>query len=259
MQDLKIALIQADLAWEADDANCDRFREKIDRVPSGTHLIVLPEMFSTGFSMDARRLAQPMDGTTVSWMKACSRQTQADVVGSVIICDEDRYYNRLIWAKPDDTLHVYDKKHLFRYAGEDAVYSPGIRHLQVKCNGWRIRPFICYDLRFPVWTRNMGNVYDAAIFIANWPQRRAEHWRTLLRARAIENQCYVAGVNRVGVDGNGYRYCGDTSIVDPMGQVIKSVRDEEAIINGTFRATTLNEYRSKFPALMDADEGMISM
>ncbi len=257
MQDLKIALIQADLVWEDHQANLQRFHEAIDRVQTGVDLIVLPEMFSTGFSMNPASLAQRMDGPAVAWMRARSRQTQADIVGSLIIREKGLFFNRLIWAKPDGTLHWYDKKHLFRYAGEEKVYAPGDGHVRVTCRGWRIRPFICYDLRFPIWTRNLDNVYDAAIFVANWPERRAAHWNALLKARAIENQCYVAGVNRVGVDGNGHRYIGDTCIIDPMGRVVNQIKGTEGIITDLFSAATLKGYRDQFPAWMDADKEMV--
>lgn len=257
MQDLKIALIQSELIWEDHQANLQRFHETIDRVQAGIHLIVLPEMFSTGFSMNPARLAQRMDGSTVAWMKARSRETLADITGSLIIEEKGHFFNRLIWAKPDGSLGWYDKKHLFRFAGEEKVYTPGNGHLLVTCHGWRIRPFICYDLRFPIWTRNLDNAYDAAIFVANWPERRAPHWNALLKARAIENQCYVAGVNRVGVDGNGHRYNGDTCIIDPLGQVVSHVNHKESIVTGIFSAATVQGYRKEFPAWMDADGKMV--
>jgi len=257
MQDLSIALIQADLVWEDHDVNLARFDEHIRRVPAGVQLIVLPEMFSTGFSMQPQRLAQSMNGPAVAWMLERSQATGADVTGSLIIVEDGQYFNRLIWAKPDGTLACYDKKHLFRYAGEEKVYTPGNRKLLVECHDWKIRPLICYDLRFPIWTRNLDNSYDAAIFVANWPEPRATHWRALLQARAIENQCYVAGVNRVGVDGNGYRYRGDTSLFDPMGRSVAAECDREAVVSGVLSAKVLAEYRRTFPAWMDADRDLL--
>ena len=257
MQDLKIALIQSDLVWEDHEANLNRFHDILDQVHAGVHLIVLPEMFSTGFSMNPARLAQRMDGPTVAWMRARSRETQADITGSLIVEERGHFFNRLIWAKPDGGLQWYDKKHLFRFAGEEKVYRPGDGHLLVTCHGWSIRPFICYDLRFPIWTRNLDNAYDAAIFVANWPERRAAHWNALLKARAIENQSYVAGVNRVGVDGNGHRYSGDTCIIDPMGRVVTRMTHKEAIVTGVFSAATVAGYRNEFPAWMDADGKMV--
>lgn len=258
MQDLKVALIQADLAWEDQDVNLRRFRAKIERIETDVALIVLPEMFSTGFSMDPARLAQGMDGPSVAWMQACAHDAQADLVGSLIIADGGAYYNRLIWARPDGTLACYDKRHLFRYAGEETVYRPGSDHLLVTCQGWKIRPFICYDLRFPVWTRNIANTYDAALFVANWPEPRSAHWRALLTARAIENQCYVAGVNRVGVDGNNIAYRGDTCIIDPTGSLVTGQCHGEAIIVGKLSASMLADYRKVFPAWMDADGQMVA-
>jgi len=257
MQDLNIALIQADLIWEDDAANLARFDQRIKQVPEGVHLIVLPEMFSTGFSMDPARLAQPMDGPSVTWMQARSRKRQADITGSLIVEEGGRFYNRFVWAKPDGSVCCYDKKHLFRYAGEEKIYTSGRGHLTVSCRGWRIRPFVCYDLRFPIWTRNIDNAYDAALFVANWPQQRAPHWKALLKARAIENQSYVAGVNRVGVDGNGHRYSGDSAIIDPQGRRVAGQSHAEAIITGVFSASVLADYRKKFPAWMDADGDMV--
>lgn len=256
MQDLNIALIQTDLAWEDPAANLARLDRHIARIPADTHLIVLPEMFATGFSMRADRLAQSMDGPAVAWMRSRSRQTGADIAGSLIIVADGAYFNRLIWAQPDGALATYDKKHLFRYAGEEKIYTPGAQRLLVDCHGWRIRPFICYDLRFPIWTRNLRNTYDAAVFVANWPERRAAHWNALLRARAIENQCYVAGVNRVGMDGNGYRYRGDSSVYDPMGRLVIKERTEEAIVSAVMSAHTVADYRRWFPAWMDADDDL---
>lgn len=257
MQDLKVALIQAELVWEDHTANMAHLHERIGQVPADVQLIVLPEMFSTGFSMHPANLAQRMDGPAISWMQDRSRESKADITGSLIVEEEGRFYNRLIWAKPDGSIYSYDKKHLFRYAGEDTVYAPGNRQLLVDCHGWKIRPFICYDLRFPIWTRNLDNTYDAAIFVANWPQPRAAHWKALLTARAIENQCYVAGVNRVGVDGNGHRYSGDTCIIDPLGRVVAAVSHDEAIVSDVFSAAVLNDYRQAFPAWRDADQEML--
>jgi predicted amidohydrolase len=257
MQDLNVALIQADLVWEDHTANLARFDERIGQLSGGVDLIVLPEMFTTGFSMHPARLAQSMDGAAVAWMQARSRETGADITGSLIIEANGRFYNRLIWAQPDGHLLVYDKKHLFRYAGEERVYTAGDAALLVNCHGWKIRPFICYDLRFPIWTRNLDNTYDAAVFVANWPERRAPHWNALLRARAIENQCYVAGVNRVGIDGNGHRYSGDSCVIDPLGRRVAVVSQQEAIINESFSAAALHDYRQAFPAWMDADGDLL--
>lgn len=258
MQDLNIALVQADLAWEDPAANLKRFDEKIQRVPDDTHLIILPEMFATGFSMDPSRLSQPMDGPAVSWMKTCSRRKQADIAGSLVIREKGHYFNRLMWAKPNGALFHYDKKHLFRYVGEDKHYTSGDKQLLVDCHGWKIRPFVCYDLRFPIWTRNLNNVYDVAIFVANWPEQRSMPWKALLTARAIENQCYVAAVNRVGVDADKNRYSGDSCIVSPMGKRIAEVSHAEAVIIETLSYEILEAHRNNFPVWMDADVDMVN-
>jgi predicted amidohydrolase len=257
MQDLTIALIQADLEWENADANLKRFDQRVDQVPEGTHLVVLPEMFATGFSMDPSPLAQSMDGSAVTWLKSTSQNKRFDITGSLIIRENDRFFNRLVWAKPDGSIYGYDKKHLFRYVGEDKHYTPGDSKLTVDCQGWKIRPFICYDLRFPIWTRNLNNAYDMAIFVANWPIQRSMPWKALLTARAIENMSYVAAVNRVGVDGDGNRYSGDSCIVTPVGQRLVEVSHDEAVIVETLSYKSLVSHRKNFPAWMDADVNLV--
>jgi predicted amidohydrolase len=254
MQDLRISLIQTSLFWEDTDANIGLFDRKIDDIGEATDLVVLPEMFTTGFSMNAEEQFHEMNGSSVAWLKQKSRQKGVDITGSMIIRERGRFFNRLLWAKPDGGLLWYDKRHLFRYAGEDAVYSPGEDLLTVELNGWRIRPFICFDLRFPVWTRNAGNCYDAAIFIANWPETRALHWRRLLQSRAIENQCYVIGVNRVGKDGKGLSYSGDSAVIDPMGSFLFQQEHQECVHTATLSHDSLSAYREAFPVWKDADD-----
>jgi len=254
MQDLKVTLIQTSLFWENIESNLSLLDEKIDGIRDETDLIVLPEMFTTGFSMNAENLAQDMDGKPVEWLRKKSGSRQIDITGSMIIRENGKYYNRLLWAKPDGTLLYYDKRHLFRMNGEEKVYSGGDKTLTVELKGWRIRPFICYDLRFPVWTRNLNNSYDVAVFIANWPEKRSYHWKTLLVARAIENQCYVIGVNRVGKDGNGYYHSGDSSVIDPSGNILFRKPDQESVFTASLSYPVLQEYRKSFPAWMDADE-----
>jgi predicted amidohydrolase len=210
-------------------------------------------MFTTGFSMNPAHLAQNMNGSSVTWLREKSRQKNADIVGSIIVADNGKFFNRLIWAKPQGQIYTYDKRHLFRMAGEEKVYSEGHQNITVELQGWKIRPFICYDLRFPVWTRNIGNRYDAAIFIANWPERRSVHWKLLLQARAIENQCYVIGVNRVGIDGNGHTYSGDSSIIDPFGSIIFQKQDKAVTYTADLSHETLQNARESFPVWMDAD------
>jgi predicted amidohydrolase len=253
MQDLLVTLIQADLIWEDIESNCARFDNTIDGIKDTTDLIVLPEMFTTGFSMNAKNLAQDMNGASVNWLRKKAQQKNIDLVGSIIIQEGGKYYNRLFWANPEGKLLTYDKKHLFRMLGEDKVYSAGMKNITVALHGWKIRPFICYDLRFPVWTRNLGNQFDAAIFIANWPENRSSHWKSLLQARAIENQCYVIGVNRVGTDGNGQSYSGDSSIIDPSGTVIFQKSYKECHYTTPLSYSFLEKYRESFPVWMDAD------
>jgi predicted amidohydrolase len=257
MQDLKVTLIQSELAWEDIDSNLAEFNYRIDAIEEDTHLIVLPEMFSTGFTMNAAALAQDMNGSAVKWIKAKSAEKNIDIVGSFIADDSGKFFNRLVWAKPNGEIFVYDKKHLFRMAGEEKIYSAGSKNIIVELNGWKIRPFICYDLRFPAWTRNIANQFDAAVFIANWPERRSVHWKALLQARAIENQCYIIGVNRVGIDGNGLSYSGDSSIIDPWGTIIFQKSTQACIYTGDLSYDILQQSRESFPVWKDADNNII--
>jgi predicted amidohydrolase len=200
-----------------------------------------------------------MDGPAVEWIRSMARAKQTAIVGSMIVKEEGHFYNRLIWADRDAQLMLYDKKHLFRYAGEEKIYTPGTRLVTVDIKGWKIRLFICYDLRFPVWTRNFGHGYDVALFIANWPEKRSAHWRTLLRARAIENQCYVVGLNRVGLDGNNFNYSGDSAVIDPTGAVLFEQSDSEIIHSITLSYENLAAYRQTFPAWMDSDQDCVTL
>ncbi|MBI5062200.1 MAG: amidohydrolase [Desulfatitalea sp.] len=257
MPDLTIALIQTALAWEDIDANLAGLTAKIESIAASTDLIVLPEMFSTGFSMNAPRLAEPMTGKAVAWLRRMAAAGGATVTGSLMIEDSGHYYNRLLWARPDGSIEYYDKKHLFRYAGEEKVFTAGTRHMTWTLKGWRIRPFICYDLRFPVWTRNLSQAYDLALFVANWPARRAMHWQTLLRARAIENQAYVIGVNRVGTDGKGLAYDGCSAVIAPTGEVLLEEIQNERICTLSLERGLLESYRKEFPVWRDADKEMV--
>jgi omega-amidase len=260
MQDLKITLVQADPHWEEVDANLAMFEEKIWRIGTQTDVIILPEMFNTGFSMEARKLAEMMNMKTTKWMKMVADQTGALVMGSFIANVHDRYYNRLLWMEPGGAFKTYDKRHLFRMADEHLVYSPGESQLIGHWKGWRICPLICYDLRFPVWSRNRWNAtlkkpaYDLLIYVANWPQVRANAWDTLLRARAIENLSYVAGVNRVGIDGKGIEYSGNSMVISPKGESVFSVDGVEEVKTIQLNANSLQAYRDRFPALLDADD-----
>ncbi len=257
MKDLKITLIQSELFWEDIESNLAMFDKKIDRITEDTDLIVLPEMFNTGFSNNVHDLAETMSGISTKWMKRKSRQKNVDLTGSLIIRENGNYYNRLIWVKPSGDLLVYDKKHLFQMSGEDKIFCAGEKNILVELKGWKIRPFICYDLRFPAWTRNIGNRFDVAIFVANWPEMRSFHWKLLLQARAVENQCYVIGANRVGADGNGHPFSGDSSVIDPRGNILFQKKNEEAIFTISLSYSVMKEYRESFPAWMDADDDMI--
>jgi predicted amidohydrolase len=257
MQDLTVTLIQTALIWEDIDANLAMLDAKIDTLDTPTDLIVLPEMFSTGFSMQAQRLAESMDGKAVTWLQGKAQSIQTALVGSLMIADGDFFYNRLVWAQPDGERITYDKKHLFSYAGEEKVYTAGDRIVTVDLKDWHIRPFICYDLRFPIWTRNLNQAYDLAIFVANWPAKRSAHWRALLKARAIENQAYVIGVNRVGSDGNGYDHSGDSAVITPLGETWFAANRKECHNRVTLSRSALDNYRTVFPAWMDADQDMI--
>jgi predicted amidohydrolase len=253
MRDLTVALVQADLVWENPRANLAAMDTWLAAVENDPDIVILPEMFTTGFTMNAGKLAQTMHGKSVSRLRQAARKTSRHILGSLIITEAGRYYNRLVWACPDGRIFTYDKRHLFRMMEEHRVYSPGNHRMTVDVDGWRIRPFICYDLRFPIWTRNLDNAYDVAVFIANWPARRAFHWKSLLLARAIENQCYVIGVNRVGMDGNGLEFSGDSAVIDPSGIHLFQQSHSPCIHTHTLSHRGLVEYREAFPAYLDAD------
>lgn len=231
---------------------------KIMDIPVKTELVILPEMFSTGFSMRPGVLAETMNGETVNWMKRVSREKNVILTGSLIIEEEGHYYNRLIWMLPNGMYGQYNKRHLFAYAGEDEHYHAGNKRLIASVNGWKVNLLVCYDLRFPVWARQQKHEgspeYDLLIYVANWPQRRNHAWKTLLQARAIENQCYVAGVNRVGDDGNGIYHSGDSMLVDAFGQVLYHKADAEDTHTITIHKSDLEDTRSRFPFWEDADD-----
>jgi len=258
MNKLKITLIQSEISWHNISGNLNHIESLIKNNNLNTNLIVLPEMFNTGFTMNPAEISEEMTGKTVSFLIRLSRETQADITGSIAVNENGLYYNRLIWVKPDGEILTYDKRHLFRMGGEDKIYTPGNSLLTVELNGWRIRPFICYDLRFPVWTRNSGMEYDLALFTANWPAARDHHWETLLRARAIENQCYVAGVNRTGTDGNGVDYNGKSSVTDFYGKTIFMADEKESLKTVELSHEELLSYRKSFPAWMDGDKFTLS-
>lgn len=254
MQDLKVAILQTSLHWENPTANRSMLEEKIWQLHEQVDVIVLPEMFTTGFTMDAASLAEPMKLHTFKWMQQMASQTQAAVCGSYIVQEAGLFYNRLLWMFPDGTFKTYDKRHLFQMAGEHEIYHAGDTALIVEWKGWKIRPLICYDLRFPVWSRNVNNAYDALIYVANWPQARIQVWSTLLKARAIENLAYVAGCNRVGMDGLDIPYNGMSASINFKGEVLWEKEKEEAWGISVWDAQALKEFREKFPAWEDADE-----
>jgi omega-amidase len=253
MEDLKVTLVQYDIFWEDIDRNLQYLEGKLSELEGDTDLIVLPEMFATGFSMNAERLAEPMHGKTMKWMQEVARQKQCVVTGSIIIKENNRFYNRLIWMRPDGTFGQYDKRHLFAMGKEHDHYTSGEKRITVELKGWRIAPFICYDLRFPVWLRNINFEYDLLLLVANWPERRISHWRTLINARAIENQAYVVAVNRIGNDGNEIYHSGDSLVVDAMGNELYHKKGAEDIETVNLSADELLKTRNSLPFLKDAD------
>jgi len=258
MQDLKIALVQSRLHWEDIDANLAMFSKKLEPLAGQADIIVLPEMFSTGFSMNPSKLFETIDGKAVNWMKDTASKTNAIITGSLIIKDNEHYYNRLIWMRPDGSFEHYNKRHLFSMAREEEVFTPGQEKIIVEVKGWKICPMVCYDLRFPVWIRNIEN-YDALIFAANWPERRIQHWRKLLQARAIENQCYAIGVNIVGNDGNGIDYTGHSMFIDPQGEAVAEIQNEEKTEIVTLKEESVSFTRRYMPFLHDKDEFTIGV
>jgi omega-amidase len=258
MSALTITIIQSNLHWENKAANLAMFAKKINGIKEKTEIIILPEMFSTGFSMQSKTLAETMNGETVTWMKKTAAEKKAIITGSIIAEENGKYFNRLIWMLPNGESGHYDKRHLFAFAEEDKFYSPGEKRLVASVKGWKINLLICYDLRFPVWARQGGEAeYDLLIYVANWPERRIHAWKTLLQARAIENQCYVAAVNRVGDDGNNIHYSGDSMIIDPLGEILYQKSQLEDVFTFTLQKEKLEEVRNKFPFLKDADNFFI--
>jgi omega-amidase len=256
MQNLKLKIVQPDLIWESPQEN----RNHLEKLMSGgqpADLIILPEMFTTGFTMDASKWAENPDEETTQWLQQMAKSFNAVVTGSFIIKENGDYFNRLLWVKPDGDYSIYNKKHLFRLAKEERTYSPGKGKIVEEINGWRICPFICYDLRFPVWLRNKEE-YDLSIFVANWPERRSTAWKTLLRARAIENLCYVAGCNRSGTDGNDIFYSGDSALISPDGEAIAEISKTEGIIDQTLDLYDLKVFRRKFQFHRDRDSFTIN-
>lgn len=252
MQDLNIALVQCSLEWEDSEGNIRQFEHRLNDVPTETDLVVLPEMFTTGFTMSPETVAEPVNGPRLQWMQQWSEKNKKAITGSIVVQDNGHYYNRMYFVHAGET-HYYNKRHLFRMAGEHEHYSPGTERVIVSLNGWSILLQVCYDLRFPVWSRNR-NDYDLALYVANWPAARSSAWTALLRARAIENYGYTAGVNRVGTDGKGIDYNGSSAVFDPKGECLGNLNDnQEGIIYTKLSGDELLRYREKFPVHLDAD------
>lgn len=253
MQNLTVTLIQSSLHWHDAEANRTGFEKLIDDCETPGDLVVLPEMFTTGFTMDAAANAETMDGESVAWMRRIAGDRGVTLCGSLIIEDDARFYNRLIWMSADGLCQHYDKRHLFRMAGEDEYFAPGKQRQIIELCGWKVCPLICYDLRFPVWSRGI-NAFDLMIFVANWPAPRRSAWQKLLPARAIENQCYALGVNRIGTDGNDIRYAGDSVVHDYLGNAIVDCGENACTETVCLDGNALERYRNKFPAYLDADK-----
>lgn len=257
MSTLKISLIQTSIYWEDVDKNLKMLEDKINFLSGKTEIVVLPEMFSSGFTMDPQIVAETISGKTVEWMKSLSKKNRLIITGSLVIKEDEKYYNRLIWMQPDGNFFSYNKRHLFGFAGENEKYSPGNKRLIVSVKGWKINLLICYDLRFPVWSRQNKNEspeFDVLIYVANWPEKRINAWITLLKARAIENQCYVVGVNRVGKDENEIAYNGFSMVIDPFGEVIYEKPKVEDIFTLELDTEKLEKIRESFPFLKDRDD-----
>ncbi len=268
---LTFTLIQSNLFWEDKTANLQQFEARIMCIREKTEVVILPEMFSTGFSMKPELLAETMDGLSVSWMRKIAMQQKIILTGSLIIKEADQYFNRLIWMLPNGQCGYYNKHHCFAFAGENEHYTPGNKRLIAQVKGWKINLQICYDLRFPVWARQQKEYnhfsspkeesaqradeaeFDVLLYVANWPERRSHAWKTLLTARAIENQSYVIGVNRVGNDGNEIYHSGDSMVIDPLGEVLYHQQHDEVVFTITLQKEKITEIRNKFPFWKDAD------
>lgn len=255
IQNLKVTIFQAYLFWENIEKNLQNIGLRLSGgVREKTDLIVLPEMFNTGFTMRAEALAEDMDGKTMQWIKKTAKDYDCVVTGSLIIKENGKYYNRMVWVKPDGNYQYYDKHHLFGLGEEDKHFSAGKQPVIVELKGWKIRLAICYDLRFPVWLRNKDAAYDILLLVASWPDKRSSHWRTLIHARAIENQSYVIGVNRVGHDGNQIYHSGHSMCIDPLGNTVYYKPEDEDLYTFSVNYAELEKIRRQFPFLKDSDD-----
>lgn len=255
MQELRVSMVQTDIVWENKKENLRMLREKLDALRGTTEIVVLPEMFSTGFSMNSRGLAETVSGETVRHLKQWAKEFDVALCGSFICEEHEHYYNRAFFITPEGEEYYYDKRHLFRMGNEKEHFSAGDSKRIVSYRGWNICLMVCYDLRFPVWSRNVNNEYDLLVYVASWPQVRRLAWDTLLRARALENMCYVCGVNRTGTDGNNLIYNGGSAVYSAKGEVLGAVPDGEAgVATAPLRLDTLQLFREKFPVWRDADD-----
>ncbi|NJN27951.1 MAG: amidohydrolase [Cyclobacteriaceae bacterium] len=256
---LRTTYIQSELFWQDIDANLAMLEEKIWAMDEATDIIILPEMFNSGFSMQAKQLAEPMNYSTFRWMGRMARKTNAAIVGSYIVKEASNYYNRLYWVEPDGSFSFYDKRHLFRMGKEHQTFAAGKRRMVRNFRGFKVMPMVCYDLRFPVWSKNTYDAqndafdYDLLIYVANWPKPRTDTWTTLLKARALENQSYAIGVNRIGADGEGIDYDGHSAIYDYKGKLMNSVTSQADIQTITLNLDELSEFRKNFPVYLDWD------
>lgn len=251
---LTVALIQTNLIWENPIANRQLLNTKIDTIKPGIDLIILPEMFTSGFTMNAADVAETMDGETIQWLKMKAKEKQVAIIGSLVITENNKYYNRLLCVEPSGNITIYDKRHTFTLAGEHKVYTAGNEKVIFNYNGWKICPLVCYDLRFPVWARNVEN-YDLLLYVANWPKVRINAWDALLKARAIENMSYSIGVNRVGLDGNNYEYSGHSAAYDVLGNRIDAIpKNKETIEIVVLEKEHIIKYREKLNFLEDKDD-----
>jgi omega-amidase len=259
MQNLKISVLQSDLVWENVAENLKLFNKRISELTESTDIILLPEMFNSGFTMNVDDMAEAEPGATLKWLKSTAYGKKCAIAGSIIFNKNNKFYNRFCWVESDGEFRYYDKKHLFRFAKENERFKSGNDQLIIEYKGWKIKPMVCYDLRFPVWSRNKyknGNfAYDILVYVANWPEKRKHHWKTLLMARAIENMCYVIGINRVGVDGKGNSYSGNSLVISPKGDRIAELKnDEEDNVTVDLSFKELIEYREKFNVANDWDD-----
>lgn len=252
--ELQIALVQTDLVWEDPEQNRQNLSSKIRSIFDQVDLIILPEMFTSGFTMNAAKVAESMSSETISWLLELAKEKEAAITGSLVIREHSNYFNRLVFVHPDGRIDTYDKRHTFTLAGEHKVYTAGKTRITIDYKGWKLMPLICYDLRFPVWSRNTSD-YDLLFYVANWPKVRINAWDALLQARAIENMSYCIGINRVGPDGNQHEYSGHSAAYDVLGRRIDNIsKNEDCIAIVTLQKSHISKYRSKLGFLNDSDE-----